>query len=735
MALKSLKETVLTVEAQPYAFSFPVRHTALLVVDMQRDFLLEGGFGEIQGGTLNAVQATIPAVGKLLQLFRAVGMRVFHTREGHKPDLSDCPASKLLRQVTDPQNARHTKVIGDKGKMGRLLIRGEFGHDIVEELQPVPGEVVIDKPGKGAFWNTRLMEKLQASAITHLVVAGVTTECCVTTTIREANDRGFEAMAVTEATAGYNPIYKECSLDMIYWSQGLFGFVGPLQSICDVLEPHTTNSARIEGDSVTPPQTPPLWDGNLGIDSLRSAYRDGLSVVTVVDALYEKIDAYQKVDPAVWIYLAPKASVIEAALELQERFPDRKRLPPLFGVPFSIKDSLDVKGLATTTACPPLAFIPAQSAVVYDRVISEGALFIGKTNLDQLATGLTGCRSPYGVTKSVFHPAYISGGSSSGSAVSVGADLVTFSIATDTAGSGRVPALFNGIVGFKPTRGTLSAQGLTPACESLDCIALMARTIEDTRYVWEICEGYDDDYVHAKATPPNLRHTNSIGPLTTAFRFGIPPAEALTVCTPIFRNMFNEAVSALQRMGGVLTPIDWAPFEKAGKLLYDGTFVSERMASLPDGWFDKNREHLHPVICEILERVIARNSTAVEAYRDLQAKMLYTRQAERVFAAGPAGIDILVVPTAPVHFTIDQVLGDPIATNTLLGTFTHFGNVLDLCGVSVPAGTYTLDEGEGQIASRLPFAVTFLGGSRSDAQLLELARRFETDVLQHLSAS
>jgi nicotinamidase-related amidase len=191
MASKPLPAT-LSVPAQPYEFTFPTRHTALLLIDMQRDFLLESGFGDVQGGDLSMVQASIVPTRRLLDLFRGAGMQVFHTREGHTPDLSDCPSSKLIRQAAAPMNKQHGLIIGDQGKMGRLLIQGEYGHDLVDEVQPWPGEVVIDKPGKGAFWNTRLMEKLKARAITHLVVAGVTTECCFATTIREANDRGFE---------------------------------------------------------------------------------------------------------------------------------------------------------------------------------------------------------------------------------------------------------------------------------------------------------------------------------------------------------------------------------------------------------------------------------------------------------------------------------------------------------------------------------------------------------------
>jgi allophanate hydrolase len=406
---------------------------------------------------------------------------------------------------------------------------------------------------------------------------------------------------------------------MIHWSQGLFGFVSHLQPLIDALSPHLSSS---EAPGGTPPQTPPLWDGNLDISALTSAYRSGLSPVAVVDTLYKAVEAYKQIDPAVWIHLSPKDTVLAAAEELMVKYPDKWKLPPLFGVPFSVKDSIDIVGVPTTTACPPLAYIPTKSAAVYQRVIEQGALFIGKTNLDQLATGLTGCRSPYGIPRSVYNQNYISGGSSSGNAVSVGAGLVSFSLATDTAGSGRVPAAFNGIIGYKPTRGTVSFQGITPACLSLDCCSFVARNVEDVRKVWEVCEGYDAGDRYSKSTPPSLRHVDSLGPQAKLFNFGIPPPEALAVCAPVYRSMFNDAVTTLQSIGGNLIHIDWSPFEKAGKLLYDGTFVSERLASLPDGWMESNKDHLHPVIRELFEKVVNRRSTAVQAYRDLQAKAL-----------------------------------------------------------------------------------------------------------------
>lgn len=717
--------SVLSIDAKPYAFSFPLKHTALLVIDMQRDFLLDKGFGDIQGGNLEAVQASIAPTQKLLEACRGAGLAIFHTREGHKPDLSDCPSSKLTRQAAAPGNTQHNLVIGDKGELGRLLTRGEYGHDIIDTLKPLPGEVVIDKPGKGSFWNTTILHKLKARAITHIIVSGVTTECCFATSIREANDRGFECCGITEATSGYNDAcFKQTSLDMIHWSQGLFGFVADLQPLLDVLVPLAPSASTADA---TPPQTPPDFDGDLSIPALQKAYKSGLSPVTVVEALYNKIEAYQKIDPAVWIHLESKDTVLEAAKALSIKYSDRNALPSLFGVPFSVKDSVDVAGLPTTTACPPLTHVPSTSAVVHDKLLAEGALFIGKTNLDQLATGLTGCRSPYGIPHSVYHKDYISGGSSSGNAVSVGAKLVSFSIATDTAGSGRVPPGFNGVVGYKPTRGTISFRGVTPACLSLDCIALTTQTVSDARSLWQILEDYDELDPYSKPTMGFERHVNSIGPQATTFKFGIPPPEALALCSLPARRMFNETVAKLQKLGGVLTPIDWSPFQKAGQLLYDGTFVSERLASLPDDFLERNRSALHPVIVELMDAVVARKSTAVQAYRDLQAKALYTRQAEQVFAYSATGVDVLVVPTAPTHWKIEEVLADPIKKNSYLGEFTHCGNVLDLCAAAVPAGTYPVKElsGDEKDAGVLPFSVTFLSGSKLDAEMLEIARRFE----------
>lgn len=712
-----MASSTLSFEAKPYAFTFPLQNTALLVIDMQRDFICAGGFGEIQGGNLAAVQESIQPTGQLLRACRNAGMTIFHTREGHVPDLSDLPSSKLIRQAASPASKQHVKVIGDKGELGRLLVRGEYGHDLVDELQPLPNEVVIDKPGKGSFWNTPILHKLKARGITHLLVSGVTTECCFATSIREANDRGFETCGIVEATAGYNPEFKTASLDMINWSEGLFGFVAHLEPVLAAL---STFQPPAHGVS-TPPQTPKAWDGNLDLVSLQTAYKAGLSPVTVVEALFERIEKYQKTDPAVWIHLEPKDKVLQVARDLVSKYPDSTKLPPLFGVPFNAKDSINVAGVPTTTACPPLSYIPTESARCYELTIEQGGIFFGKVNLDQLATGLSGCRSPYGITHSVFSEKYISGGSSSGSCVSVGAGLATFSLATDTAGSGRIPAGFNGVVGYKPTRGLISFEGVTPACLSLDCVAIMASNVADARTVWQILEEHDERDRYARDTFPADRHVNALGDQVRSFKFGIPPPQVLEICSDQYKTLFNQTVQKLQSLGGIVSKIDYTPFAEAERLLYAGTFVSERLASLPDNFLEINRNNLHPVILQLFEEVVSRNSSAVQAYRDLQKKALYTKQATAQFrAAARDGIDVLIVPTAPHHPTIEAMLADPIKLNASLGTLSHFGNILDLCAVALPVTTY---ETEG---IELPFSVTLLGARCTDSEVLRIAKQIET---------
>jgi len=299
------------------------------------------------------------------------------------------------------------------------------------------------------------------------------------------------------------------------------------------------------------------WDSGLDISNLVEDYLVGIKPQIVIQAIYDRIEAYKEVQPSVWIHLQPMEEVMKAVSEIYTRWPDEDTRPSLWGIPFSCKDSIDVVGIPTTVGCPALTFTPSESAPIYQKCIDAGALFIGKTNMEQLATGMTGCRSPFGTLHSTFSKSHIVGGSSSGSAVSVSKGLVSFSLASDTAGSIRIPALFNGLVGFKPTKGTVSAKGVFPACLHQDCVSFLTLNTRDAEAVWRVCRGYDKGDLFAKAypqyiNPPITLETKPIEPHALSFRFGIPTMEALEVCSIEYRQMFSQAVQALQNAGGKL---------------------------------------------------------------------------------------------------------------------------------------------------------------------------------------
>jgi len=475
------------------------------------------------------------------------------------------------------------------------------------------------------------------------------------------------------------------------------------------------------------------WDSSLNISSLKMDYEAGIKPQHVVQAIYDRIEAYKEVQPSVWIHLQPMGDVMKAANELLIRWPDPAKRPPLWGIPFSVKDNIDIEGIPTTAGCPALASVPASSAPVYKRCIDAGALFIGKTNMEQLATGMTGCRSPYGNLHSTFSKSHIVGGSSSGSAVSVSEGLVSFSLGSDTAGSIRLPALFNGVVGFKPTKGTVSARGVFPACLHQDCVSFLALSAEDADQVWRVCKGFDRGDSFAKlpcyySTKGDLASTGS-----SSFRFGIPPQSALEVCSVAYRQQFAQVTKALQNAGGKLVNLDWEPFAAANELLYNSSFVVERLTIFPEGWFEQNKELLHPVTRQVFEAAVARNSTAVEVFRDLHKQAEYKRAVENILRPGGYEEDgedeltVMVVPTAPFHPTIEDVEHEPIEVNGKLGAFSHFANILDLVGVALPCGTYKVAaEGqEKQREQRLPFGVTILAACGLDEGLLRLAKRLE----------
>lgn len=501
-------------------------------------------------------------------------------------------------------------------------------------------------------------------------------------------------------------------MDIVCGQDGLFGFVGTSSDFFSALNESTAQ--------LTPPATPPvLGDDELpSINELISRYKKGItSPVEVVNFVFDKIEQYKMVDPAVWIELETRENAIAAAEKLTQSYAG-KPLPPLYGIPFSVKDTIDVAGIPTTAACAQYTYTPEANAPAVQHVLNAGGIFIGKANLDQLATGLSGCRSPYGVPHSVFSPHHISGGSSSGSSVSVGAKLVSFGLATDTAGSGRVPAAFNGIVGFKPTKGTVSAKGLVPACRTLDTITVVAPSVTDTRKVWQIIAQHDPDDPFSKL--PHTLPTWKVdfrGPRVGGFTFTVPPESSLSVCTPAYRELFDRAVQILRASGGRLVPIDYTIFEVAGDLLYEGALLHERMTCIGLEFLQTRLEELHPVIKALFGKALSSPPSAYDVFRDQALQIQMTRKAQQTFDTLRGGVDVLIVPTTTQHPTITQMEADPLSLNSNLGTFTHYANVVDLCGANVPVGTYA-DEESG---TQLPFGVTLLGGSGYDAKVLDIA--------------
>jgi allophanate hydrolase len=404
-------------------------------------------------------------------------------------------------------------------------------------------------------------------------------------------------------------------------------------------------------------------------------------------------------DDGVWITVTPAERLIREARELARRRAAGEPMP-LFGLSFAVKDNIDVAGLPTTAACPALATTPARSATVVTRLLDAGALCVGKVNLDQLATGLTGVRSPYGIPRNVFDDRYVSGGSSSGSAVAVAAGIVDFALGTDTAGSGRVPAAFNNIVGLKPSRGLLSAAGVVPACPSLDCVSIFALTVEDAGRVAEIARAFDDADPFSR--PEAVGFSFLAGPRPPRFRFGVPAGAALD-----FRGdgaaaaAFGRTIERIAALGGEPVEIDFAPFREAGELVYGGAYVAERLIAGGALLAEQPEALLPPV------RTILAGARGLDARAAFETSRQVARL-RRATAAILARLDFLLVPTAPTMPRVADVQADPLRLNAALGAFTTFVNPLDLAALAVPGGFR--DDG-------LPSGVTLVGPWGSDARL------------------
>jgi allophanate hydrolase len=440
---------------------------------------------------------------------------------------------------------------------------------------------------------------------------------------------------------------------------------------------------------------------SLAIADLQAAYRDRRTTpLAVLQHLFTRTAA--AADHGIWITLLPPERVLEHARLLAERDPASL---PLYGIPFALKDNIDLADVPTTAACPAFAYTPAQSAYVVSRLIDAGAIPIGKTNLDQFATGLVGTRSPYGVCRNSFDPDYISGGSSSGSAVAVALGLVSFALGTDTAGSGRTPAAFNNLIGLKPTCGRLSPRGVVPACRTLDTVSLLTLSAEDAALVCRVAQGFDAVEPYSRPIGQPLRlGAFAHGP----FRFGVPRSDQLQFFgNDDYARLFEAAVAHLQRLGGERVPIDFAPFLETAQLLYQGPWVAERFIVI-EALLRRDPDAVHPVTRQIIEA--GARPSAADAFRAQYRLQELRRIAGQVWRQ----IDVLLTPTAGTTYRIAEVEADPVRLNTQLGIYTNFMNLLDLAAVSVPAG-FT--------GAGLPFGVTLAGPAWSDFELLRLAAR------------
>ncbi len=440
----------------------------------------------------------------------------------------------------------------------------------------------------------------------------------------------------------------------------------------------------------------------------QEAYAQGVSPLEALLALAHRLGTASP--PEAWITrtdavgVASQVGAIEARRARFANPVEALRAMPLFGVPFAVKDNIDVLGLPTTAACRAFERPVALHATAVARLIDAGAVCLGKTNLDQFATGLVGARSPYGRPSSTFDPARISGGSSSGSAVVVSRGDVVFALGTDTAGSGRVPAGFNNVVGLKPTPGRVSSAGVLPACRSIDCISVFALTVGDAARVLEVIEGPDplDAYSAFRAGPTHWGRTLAVG-IPNRPVFGHDAGESG------YPEAFARAVAQLEALGHRVVPVDFAPLHAVGDALYGGAWIAERHAVV-EALMERSPEAFDPAVLRVIGR--AREFSATDAFRAQYA----LREAQRDNAALWQHVDLLMVPTAPTHPRHAEVDADPLGVNAGLGTYTNFVNLLGWCALALPAG-FT--------EAGLPFGVTFIAPGAADVALARFGERWE----------
>jgi allophanate hydrolase len=416
---------------------------------------------------------------------------------------------------------------------------------------------------------------------------------------------------------------------------------------------------------------------SFGFASLRRAYAEGAATpVTVAHDLLARIGA--RGEDGVWISRVAEGELLAAAAALERRAAEHGAASmPLYGLPFAVKDNIDAASLPTTAACPAFAHLPDRSAPCVERLVAAGALLIGKTNLDQFATGLVGVRSPYGVPRNPFGPDFIPGGSSSGSAVAVAAGLVSFALGTDTAGSGRVPASFNNIVGLKPTRGLVSTRGVVPACRSLDCISVFALTVPDAVAVLDVMRGPDPGDGFSREAPAGF---GCLGAVPARFAFGVPrPEQREFFGDAASAALFESAIGRLEALGGEPVEVTIGPFLEAATLLYRGAWLAERMAAI-DAATGGRRDILH----DATRRVIAGGQavSGVDAFRDRHRLAEFRQQTLPAWKH----IDLLLLPTTGTIYRIAEIEADPLVLNERLGRYTNFTNLLDLAAIAIPNG-------------------------------------------------
>jgi allophanate hydrolase len=435
----------------------------------------------------------------------------------------------------------------------------------------------------------------------------------------------------------------------------------------------------------------------LSIDHLLREYRAARRTPAGVLADIRERAARHEADN-IWIHLLDEAETAPWLEALAQRDPAAL---PLYGIPFAIKDNIDLAGIPTTAGCPAFSYTPDESAFVVQRLIAAGAVPVGKANLDQFATGLVGTRSPWGATRNAFNPEYISGGSSSGSAVAVTRGLASFALGTDTAGSGRVPAAFNNLVGIKPSRGLLSMRGVVPACRSLDCVSVFTLDCVDAATVMNVVTAFD-------AQDPYAREAPAARPACPSFRFGVPQDHQLEFFgDDQAAALFRQSAERLRGLGGEMTAIDFGPFLDAARLLYEGPWVAERYAAI-ESFIESRPDDMLPVTRSIIEPGGALRS--VDAFKAQYRLQGLKRRADAAWSE----LDFIMTPTTGPVYTIEAVNADPVTLNSNLGYYTNFMNLLDYAAVAVPAGWR--DNG-------LPFGVTLFGPAFHDIELLHFAAR------------